>query len=267
MVGYGYTQDLPAELNRDVDRVMIFQGRSADDGDRQGGEGVWAPLTPGYGYGFETDRRSVQLSDRFGPELSFGRALSSTFPDTRIALVKYALGGTGLAADAGLGSWHPTQKNGHLINQYDHALRTLHNASNDRDIDGDGTRDRLVLAGIIWMQGESDADTDIETAEAYGENLAHLIKSLRTALKDENLPAVIGKITDSGMADDGSVMDYAVKIQQAQEAFAESDECAGLVHVTDSLNYLDKRHYDTDGFIRLGDAFADAIVHLKVTCR
>lgn len=267
MVGYGRVAELPVGLNHAVDRVMIFEGRSAFDGDRIGGAGVWAPLRPGFGNGFTTDGRNIYLSDRFGPELSFGRALSSNNPDTSIALVKYALGGSSLVPGVDGGNWHPTIRKGYRINQFDHALKTLHNALSDRDIDGDGIRDKLIPAGIVWMQGESEADDSPAAAEAYDENLAQLVQSLRAALGDNNLPVVIGKITDSGMADDGSVMDYIEMVQQAQASFAATDHCAELVSETDNLSYRDDQyHYDTEGFIRLGQAFAEAVLRLENTC-
>ncbi len=267
MVGYGYTKELPSDFRQEVDRVMIFEGRAAFDDDRSGGIGMWTRLEPGHGFGFETDGRSVKLSDRFGPELSFGRALSDQLPDTRIALVKYALGGSSLAPGVGLAGWHPTDKHGHRTNQFDHAVNTLSNALAEKDIDGDGVRDLLIPAGIIWMQGESDANSNLETAAAYEDNLALLVRSLRTALNAEDLPVVIGKITDSGMAEDGSMMDYIDRVQQAQASFVAIDRCAELVSVTDSLGYLgDAMHYDTDGFIRLGEAFAEAILRLEQAC-
>lgn len=267
MVGYGYVAELPVELNHGVDRVMIFEGRAAFDGERQGGKGVWSPLRPGFGHGFETDGRTIHLSDRFGPELGFGRVLSSNLPDTSIALVKYALGGSSLVPGVGGGNWHPTIRNRHRANQFDHALKTLQNALADRDIDGDGIRDKLIPAGIIWMQGESDANDSQASADAYDENLAYLVQSLRAALGDNRLPVVIGKITDSGMADDGSVMDYIDRVQQAQASFAAADQCAELVSVTDDLTYRDDEyHYDTEGFIRLGEAFAEAVLHLEDMC-
>jgi hypothetical protein len=267
MVGYGYTDELPIDLRREIDRVMIFEGRAAFDDDRRGGIGVWSVLEPGHGFGVETDGRSVRLSDRFGPELSFGNTLAAELPDSHIALVKYALGGSGLAPGIGLGGWHPTDRHGHRRNQFDHAMKTLRNALSEKDIDGDGVRDLLIPAGIVWMQGESDANSNFETAAAYEDNLALLVRSLRTVLKEDRLPVVIGKITDSGMDDDGSVMDYIDRVQQAQASFAASDSCAELVGVTDSLDYVgDPWHYDSSGFIRLGEAFADAVLRLEETC-
>ena len=268
MVGYGYTDELPIDLRREIDRVMIFEGRAAFDDDRRGGIGVWTALEPGHGFGVETDGRSVILSDRFGPELSFGNTLAAELPDSHIALVKYALGGSGLAPGVGLGGWHPTDRHGHRRNQFDHAMKTLRNALSEKDIDGDGVRDLLIPAGIVWMQGESDANENYEIASAYEENLALLVRALRAELGNDKLPVVIGKITDSRMAEDGTVMDYSESVQQAQARYAQSDPCAELVTVTEALNYHedDPWHYDSDGFIRMGEAFAEAVLRLRRTC-
>ena len=49
---------------------------------------------------------------------------------------------------------------------------------------------------------------------------------------------------------------------------AASDSCAVLVTVTDELAYIeDGWHYDTNGFLLLGTAFADAAQALKTDCR
>lgn len=69
------------------------------------------------------------------------------------------------------------------------------------------------------------------------------------------------------MADDGSVMDYIGTVQQAQQDFVNDDACAAYVTVTDDLPYLnDGWHYDTEGFIRLGTAFAEAMIALERSC-
>lgn len=267
MDGYGYVEELPVELRGEVDRVMIFTGRTAFDDDSRGGIGAWESLGPGHGTGFQTDGVVNRLSDRFGPELTFGRALSDRKPGSRIAIIKYSLGGSGLAPGAGYGSWDPDHDGGEGLNQYDHALATIRNALSHADIDGDGTSDRLVPAGIIWMQGEADAEHSQESADAYETNLARMMNLLRAEFGVAELPVVIGKITDSGMAEDGSVMDYIETVQLAQAAFTEKDRCATLVTITDSLGYLsDAWHYDTEGFLRLGSAFAEAAVELESSC-
>ncbi|MBT8087907.1 MAG: sialate O-acetylesterase [Gammaproteobacteria bacterium] len=267
MEGFGYVDELPDAMAGQVGNVMIFTGQMALDNETHAGVGLWQPLEPGFGTGFKTDGKINELSDRFGPELLFGRSLSSHAPGTRIAIIKYALGGSGLADGVGYGNWYPDFSDGAGLNQYDHALKTMRNALAYADIDADGVADRLIPSGIVWMQGEADAYHSQAAADEYRVNLQRLIGLLRAAMRVDDLPVAIGKITDSGMADDGTVMDYIETVQQAQRNFVDSDPCAAYVTVTDDLAYLDDGwHYDTDGFVRMGTAFADAMIDLETTC-
>lgn len=267
MEGFGYSQELPEGATTPSGDVMIFVGQMALNNETHGGVGSWQALQPGFGTGFRTDGSTMTLSDRFGPELYFGRTMAERSPGTRIAIVKYALGGSGLAQGVGYGNWHPDFSEGAGINQYDHALRTLRDALGQPDIDGDGRADRLVPSGIVWMQGEADAFDSQAAADQYRANIERLMDLLRAALREDDLPVVVGKITDSGMADDGSVMDYIGTVQQAQQDYVRHDACAAYVTVTDNLPYLDDGwHYDTEGFISLGTAFAEAMIELEQAC-
>lgn len=267
MEGYGFADALPEGATAPSRDVMIFVGQPALDNEGQGGVGRWQPLQPGFGTGFRTDGVTNTLSDRFGPELYFGLTMAQHTADAKIALVKYALGGSGLAEGVGYGNWHPDFSEGAGINQYDHALATLRNALAHPDLDGDGAADRLVPAGIVWMQGEADAHDSQAAADSYRANIRRLMDLLRAALRVDDLPVVVGKITDSGMADDGTVMDFIETVQQAQQAFVSEDGCAAYVTVTDGMGYLDDGwHYDTEGFIRLGTAFAEAMRGLEQRC-
>jgi hypothetical protein len=267
MEGFGYVEELPGAISTTSEDVMIFTGQMALDNETHGGVGIWHPLEPGFGTGFRTDGNSNQLSDRFGPELLFGQTMADHPTGTKIAIVKYALGGSGLAEGVGYGNWHPDFSAGAGLNQYDHALKTMRNAFAHTDIDGDGTADRLVPSGIVWMQGEADAFDSQAAADDYRANIERLMGLLRAALRFDDLPLVIGKVTDSGMSEDGTVMDYIETVQRAQQDFVNSDACAAYVTVTDDLAYLDDGwHYDTDGFIRMGTAFAEAMIELENKC-
>jgi hypothetical protein len=265
MDGYGYVRELPKANRRVSPNVMIFTGQSALDHETHGGAGKWEALRPGHGKGFRTDGETNQPSNRIGPELLFGQTLVVHDPEARIAIIKYARAGSGLGRDIGFGDWYPDLAEGNRINQYDNALTTIRNAYSHSDIDGDGEPDTLVPAGIVWMQGETDAG-DLESARRYQANLKRMMNLLRAAMRKDDLPVVIGKITDSGMTEDGSTWDYADIVQLAQEAFVESDECASFVTATDEMNYSDAAHYDTDGYIRMGIAFAEAVLELEATC-
>ena len=268
MEGFGFNADLPPDAKAVEPNVMIYAGQMALDNETHGGVGVWKPLSPGFGTGFRTDGKTNQLSNRFGPELFFGRTLlAKALPGQKIAIVKYALGGSGLAIGVGFGNWHPDFAEGRGLNQYDHALKTLRGASAAGDIDGDGVMDRLVPAGIVWMQGEADAHHSQAAADAYRANLVRLMDLLRAAMRVDDLPVVIGRITDSGMSEDGSVMDYIDTVQQSQRAFVDNDACAAYVVDTDDYSYLDDGwHYDSDGFVKLGAAFAEAMIELEQEC-
>ncbi len=267
MEGFGFNQELPPEFTSTPGRVLIFAGQMAFDNETHGGVGIWRPLSPGFGTGFRTDGKANTLSDRFGPELLFGQTLAARDTDAHIAIVKYALGGSGLSIGVGYGNWHPDFAEGRGINQYDNALETLRAASAVADIDGDGVTDRLIPSGIVWMQGEADAYDSQAAADAYRDNLTRLMDLLRAAMRVDDLPVVVGKVTDSGMAEDGTVMDYIATVQAAQRSFVQADDCAALVTVTEDLGYLDDAwHYDSDGFIRLGTAFAESMIELERRC-
>ena len=267
MEGFGFVDELSKDAVYSSSDAMIFTGQMALDNETHGGVGIWETLQPGHGTGFKIDGKTNQLSDRFGPELLFGQTIAKQADGSRIAIIKYALGGSGLADGIGYGNWHPDFADGAGINQYDHALTTMRNALAHTDIDGDGVTDRLIPSGIVWMQGEADAYDSQAAADDYRVNIERLMDLLRAALRVDDLPIVIGKITDSGMSEDGTVMDYIETVQRAQQDFVTSDDCAAYVTVTDDLAYLDDGwHYDTEGFVRLGIAFAEAMQDLEQKC-
>ena len=178
MEGHGSIQDLPAALAVPQPEVMIFHGNPAPDGSSAGGNGIWAGLRPGHGHGFRSNGSANQYSDRFGMELTFARTIAERFPKRRIAILKYANGGTSLdpAAAKKFGCWDPALEQS---GQFDYFLKALAQAKSDKDIDGDAKPDRLIPAGIAWMQGESDANHSPEIANRYPETLDRFLKSVR----------------------------------------------------------------------------------------
>jgi beta-glucosidase len=261
MDGYGRCQELPPELSQPVQGVMIFHGNTAPDGAAVDGRGVWAELGPGHGVGYTTDGATATYSDRFGLELTFGRRLQELLPDVSIAFIKYSRGGTSidLAAAGDFGCWDPDYPG---INQYDHFLAALRNAMGAGDIDGDGERDRLIPAGIVWMQGESDASYTERIALRYQQNLKRLVDLIRAALRTDDLPVAIGRISDSGRDDrekDGKVWNHGEIVRSAQASFVAEDKYAMLVTSTDGYDYSDPWHYDSQGYIDLGTRFAEAV--------
>jgi hypothetical protein len=285
MDGYGEVAGLPKALNTPVDGVYIFHGNPAADrapgrplqsmASSPGGSGLWTRLQPGHGAGFTSDGKANTYGSRFGVELSFALGMQSKHPERKIALIKYSRGGTAIssASESALredfGCWATTSANpalsGREHNQFDHFLTTLRNAFADRDIDGDGKLDTLIPAGILWMQGESDAMNE-DVALAYESNLAQLMGLIRAALRVDDLPVVIGRISDSaqGEGKDGRVWAHGALVRAAQAKFCERDGFAALVTSTDDYGYSDPWHYDTDGFLDLGERFANSMAKLEL---
>lgn len=199
MNGFGYNKDLPNDL-KTFENVCIFQGNSVPDGDIGGGMGKWDVLKPGNGTGFKTDGKVNTLSDRFGLELSFAKKIGELFSNDKIALIKYSREGTSIdsLAAANFGCWDPDFNGKNGINQYDNFLKTIKNALVEKDIDGNGKTDEIIPSGILWMQGEGDASYDEAIANRYYDHLKTLMNLMRATLRTDDLPVVIGKISDSG---------------------------------------------------------------------
>jgi len=212
---------------------------------------------------FETNGNFNSPSKMFGPELSFADKMIES--GEKIAIIKYSFGGTALYQGAGYGDWYPDQKR---RNHLDNALATINNAFDVADINRDGRLDRLIPSGIIWMQGESDAEHSKEASEAYYGNLKNLINLLRASLRNEKLPVIIGKINDSYMTPDGKpTQPFIETVHLAQKKFTEEDDCASYVTEIESYNFSDDAwHYDTDGFIKMGIAFAKSMKQLESNC-
>ena len=258
MDGYGYVSDLPDHLKEPLQDVYIFHGNTDPDDVIAEGKGVWSTLRPGHGAGFTSNGSSNTYSERFGCELSFAHKIKELNSGINIAIIKYSKGGTSIdeAAARNFGSWDPDYKGGEGINQYDHFLAVVENAMAVKDIDGDGYDDKLTVAGIIWMQGESDADVTEEIALRYYDNLNNLMHLIRTALGSDNIPVIIGRISDSGNDPSGKVWEHGDIVRKAEERFVKEDPHAAIVTTTDDYDYSDPWHYDSEGFIDLGEQFA-----------
>ena len=266
MDGFGLVAELPEDLASPQADVPIFHGNPTPDAVAVDGRGLWMELKPGHGYGFSSDGTTNSYADRFGVELTLASRLRELHPDRNIALIKYSRGGTSIAIEAAqhFGCWDPDfqagEGEGRGVNQYDHFLATIRLASSVRDINGDGEEDRIIPAGIVWMQGESDAYHSAETAEAYAANLKRLMDLIRAAFRVDDLPVVIGRISDSGQDDtDGMIWNFGETVRAAQAAFVKNDARAALVTSTDNYGYSDPYHYDTAGYLDLGKKFAEAL--------
>ena len=262
MDGFGQNQDLPENLKGTSQSTYIFHGNPASDGDSSGGLGIWEKLTPGHGRGFSSDGNTSQLGERFGPELSFSKRMEKAFPGDIIAIIKYSRGGSSLDSTIArqFGCWDEEFEGAQ--NQYDFFLRTLSKALERSDIDEDGMDDLWLPTGIVWMQGESDGAFSEKIAIDYYDNLSRLMDLIRASLRVDDLPVVIGRISDSGNIEGGKVWPYGDLVQYAQEKYAKNDINAAIVRTTKDYGYSDRWHYDSASYIDLGEQFAKKLLLL-----
>ena len=82
---------------------------------------------------------------------------------------------------------------------------------------------------FIWMQGESDAAKG--RADVYAENFQKLLDKLKTDLKRETMPFVMGRISDHDMTNPNwtSMRDVQVKLAEshADSAWIDTDDLNG----------------------------------------
>jgi hypothetical protein len=199
-------------------------------------EGSWHDLQPGLSF--------LQPGQSFGPELTFGRGMADAYPSGKVALIKYARGGTSLAID-----WNP-DSGPHYI-AFMHAV-TIAMQSLQGQYDPD-------IAGMIWMQGERDSK-DLNQANAYEQNLTQFIQAVRRDTLMPDMPFVIGQISH---APDWT---YGQTVRQAQFNVSQSADFTGLVTTSDLPMNADGIHYNSDGQMTLGRRFADVLFALEHAC-
>jgi RNAse (barnase) inhibitor barstar len=227
--------------------------------------GTWELLKPGHGVGYSSDGINNKLSDRFGNELSFAKKLKELYPNEKIALIKYSNGGTSIdsLAVGYFGSWEMDYIGKNGINQFDNFLTTIKESLKVKDIYGNGKEDLMIPSGIIWMHGEREASYTEEIANRYYSNLKGLMDLIRTSLLTDDLPVVLGKISDSEKNNDGKVWKYCELVQNAQEKYARTDKNNAIVWDTRYYKYTDQWYYDSEGYIDLGVKFAEVIYRLN----
>jgi hypothetical protein len=265
MDGLGLVNELPYEYTVPLEDVMIYNPNRRNDQDSIEDEGFWDTLRPGHGSGYGFDATGHKFSDKFGIELSFAKTLRELQPDQSIALFKYAKGGASIHPDAAnaYGSWIPDFDRGNGINQWDHFEHHFKRAMSMTDIDGDGVEEKLVPAGILWLQGESDAVYTEDIARQYEANLASLMARMREVVGDPQLPIVIARISESMQGPSGILLTYGDIVRQAQASFVASDPYAAYIDAPVGHGWSDPWHYDSKTYLDLGVSFAKAISMIK----
>jgi len=227
MDGCGRWKELPEAMKETPANVRIWDNRKQE----------WKKIGE--------DTTAVARNLQFGPELVFAHRLSAAFPGYQIRLVKTSAGGTSLAI-----GWLPENKKiyARFITNYLNAMADLGKSSHT-----------VETAGMLWMQGEGDADT-IERAEAYEKNLEIMLADVREKTGTPNLPVVMGRISSSLLKETPWSFDHAPVVQKAQEALAAKDPHTYLVQTDDLTVLKDNTHFDTAGQLALGERMSEQML-------
>ena len=218
MVGSGKPAELSGVHAKPQEDVKFWQGNDI----------AWGPLAPG--------------ARNFGPEIGFGRAMKDARSKEEIYLIKYAAGGTALYND-----WSPSGGP-----QYTRFMKTARAALANLD----EKKLEYEIAGMLWMQGESDAAEN--KAETYEKNMRDFITHMREQFKTPGMPFVIARVKDHY----GGKTGQAKIVRDAQVDVAKTTEGVEWFD-TDDYPMANGGHYNGEGLVIMGKDFAKAILAVE----
>ena len=205
-------------------------------------EDQWINLAPGSGHG-----SSRFFLTEFGPEVSFGRAMADAKTAEKIAIIKYAYGGSNLHSDWAAGG-----------RRYTAFIKTVQDGLAALTAEGH----IYTLRGMLWQQGEADASEP--AASSYEVNLTSLIARVRADLNGGvAFPFVIGSLSSSQYKSITTVGSAPHKVRTAQQNVADTVPLAAI-GITDGFGILtDGIHFNHNGQVALGEMFASQILALE----
>lgn len=219
----------PVDLQQPQEDVLFFSNTSGFAGP--------IALQPGTG-------STVSSISRFGPEITFGRTVADARPNSNLGIIKHAASATNLAYQ-----WSPTTGGiyNSMINTVNRATQSITDAG-----------DTYEIKGFLWVQGEADANNGY--GSDYKVNLTNFIASIRTEF-GQDTPFFLSKLSDNQR----SGVDTAL-VMQAQIDVAKADSNTFLID-TDGAEFTvsalpDGLHYDTNGQMALGNAFASSYLQV-----
>ena len=194
---------------------------------------------------------------QFGPEITLGRRLADSLTlaaksDSRVAILKYARGGTSLQSDWAPGGDATTDGDGPDYVTFQKtvakglaALASAYPAA------------RIEMKGMLWAQGERDAKGGFE--DAYQANLTRFIADIR-ATYGAHLPVIISRLSIHQTDIPSEPLSV---LRTAQTKVADADALTRLVD-TDAFSLKDDHlHFDVNGLQALGHAAACRILRAQ----
>jgi hypothetical protein len=246
--GQGYMANLPRSFKADTNVLLFHSGIPHLD---SGADPLkWLPL-----------HQASESPDRFGPELGFGNRMQELCPQRSIAIIKHAHSGTNLYEQ-----WEPGAA------QNDRRDWGPHFAVFVETVEAglSGLREKgfqPVIRGMLWQQGESDADRTLDIARNYGRNLSHLISRIRQQFNSPDTLFVYGYVLPPPNKGEGRDLIRLAQRDIDQDSGSSLAVEGAFVVETDDLDHraddadtrypLDHLHFGTKGTLELGCRMAE----------
>ena len=174
--------------------------------------------------------------------MSFATYLLDRYSDVEVGFIPCAVSGSAIA------SWQPEAE------LFENAVKTVKEALTKKD---------MVLAGILWHQGEADAVIK-ENAEVHLEKLKTMIQGFRKEFALLSLPFIMGELGEF-LKNNSKTVHYK-KINAALHAIHHQLPFTKLVSshgLTDGDRY-DNTHFDMHSLRIMGERYAEAYCrHIK----
>ncbi len=197
----------------------------------------------------------------FGPEVTLAHDLApfiDEHPGNQLAIIKYAKGGTNLYTDWKAGGNSTTTGDGP---QYVTFQSVVHNGL--AKLAAVYPNAVIHIAGMIWVQGESDIDGGATMVNAYGSNLTTFISDVRQTF-GSSIPFFFSRISaQQTVYSNPSDPDYPnyLTLRSQQQSVAANVARAYMID-TDSSSFTmnsDFLHFNTGGQQVMGSTFATTI--------
>jgi hypothetical protein len=172
---------------------------------------------------------------------TFAQAVAEATPGVSIGLIPCAVGGSPLSAWQPGFYYQPTQSH-----PWDDAIRRAKLALTA------GT-----LKGILWHQGESDANR--EQAPVHAAKLHELIARLRAELAAPTVPFIAGQL---GRFEGSPWNEFKIQVDQAHRALPGKVPRTAFVSSEGLKDKGDKTHFDSDSYREFGKRYAEAYLQL-----
>lgn len=180
-----------------------------------------------------------------GLGLTFGKIMANADNDIKIGLIPTAVGGSSI------NHWYQDS----LFQQtntypYNDMIQRAKKAMTE------GT-----LKGILWHQGESDSNTEIDL-KSYRQKFEAMLDSMKQDLGIESVPVVMGEIGYFFYPKAPNAKQINVVIAE----IAASQKCIGVVTAEGLNDKGDSTHFDSDSYHTLGVRYAAKMQEIQSEC-